>query len=86
LLNPFSDEGRRKINVAAARGLEYNDYRKDTILESLETIAPALKDVITRAMEQRENAKREPDNLEHKIHVTGVQITEPAVARSGRKR
>jgi hypothetical protein len=111
LLNPFSDEGRRKIQAAIVKGIEYQDYEKDAILESLEKIAPALKTTVNNAMENQENAKHaaeiaEREALERKkqtvheklgitakgngeeknIHVTGVEIAKPAVARSGRSR
>ena len=111
LLNPFSDDGRKKINTAIEKGVEYYDFNKDSILESLEKISPALKTTVNNTMEKQENAKQAEEiakrealqrrkqaareklgidvkgnGIEKRIHVTGVEITEPAVTRSGRKR
>jgi hypothetical protein len=88
LLNPFSDEGRQKINAAAARGVECHDYRKAAVMESLETVSPALKTAIVTIMEKQENAKRgaETRKLENKTSVAGVETAGPALARPGRGR
>ena len=58
LLNPFSSEGKEKINKALENGFNfpdyYIDYNKNIILETLSQTIPELKTKIDKAIEKNE--------------------------------
>ncbi|MDR2767024.1 MAG: hypothetical protein LBB82_01720, partial [Treponema sp.] len=60
-LNPFSAEGRAAIAGAANTGVEYNRYRKESLLEDIAETVPGMKALVEQAMEraeEREQAER----------------------------
>ena len=65
-LNPFSKEGHTAILDALAKGITFNRYDGDTIIESLKKTIPQLKGPVGQAIEKvrkQEQAKELEEEL-----------------------
>ena len=59
LLNPFSTEGRTSILRAIEKGIKYDSYGKDDMINTLNETIPELKTFIVNAIENVEAEKKQ---------------------------
>jgi hypothetical protein len=75
LLNPFSAGGRKEILEELERGIEYDQYDRDGLLEDLGETMPDLQKPVQTAIAARENREREEalkaELLKHAAGKTG---------------
>ena len=58
-LNPFSQEGRAAVLHALEKGIEYNTYNKDYLLNALSKTIPELGIFVEQAIEKVENKEKQ---------------------------
>ena len=67
IINPFSAQGKNAIIKAAEKGIEYSEFDKSDILETLSGTSPDLKDVIEKAINKSEMEEQRRE-LEKELH------------------